>query len=76
MWIVRTRFNIGRLVADFTPLAGDRAFADDAAMVGGLGRFAGRPCVLLGQEKGVDTEARLKHNFGMPRPEGYRLRSG
>jgi acetyl-CoA carboxylase carboxyl transferase subunit alpha len=60
------------LVADFTPLAGDRAFADDAAMIGGLGRLAGRTCVILGQEKGSDTEARLKHNFGMPRPEGYR----
>ena len=63
---------IGRLIEDFTPLAGDRSFADDAAMVGGLGRLAGQPCLLLGQEKGADTEARLKHNFGMPRPEGYR----
>ncbi|MBK8209040.1 MAG: acetyl-CoA carboxylase carboxyltransferase subunit alpha [Rhodospirillales bacterium] len=63
---------IGRLVEDFTPLAGDRAFADDPAMVGGIGRLDGRACVLLGQEKGTDTEARLKHNFGMPRPEGYR----
>jgi acetyl-CoA carboxylase carboxyl transferase subunit alpha len=60
------------LVGDFTPLAGDRVFADDAAMIGGLGRLAGRACVILGQEKGSDTEARLKHNFGMPRPEGYR----
>ncbi|HYN39402.1 MAG TPA: acetyl-CoA carboxylase carboxyltransferase subunit alpha, partial [Rhodospirillales bacterium] len=63
---------IRRLVTDFTPLAGDRGFADDPAMVGGLGRLAGRACVLLGQEKGADTEARLKYNFGMPRPEGYR----
>jgi acetyl-CoA carboxylase carboxyl transferase subunit alpha len=63
---------IGRLITDFTPLAGDRAFADDAAMVGGIGRLRGRHCVVLGQEKGADTEARLKHNFGMPRPEGYR----
>lgn len=63
---------IGRLIERFTPLAGDRAFADDPAMVGGLGRLDGRACVVLGQEKGADTEARLKHNFGMPRPEGYR----
>lgn len=63
---------IGRLVGGFTPLAGDRTFADDHAMVGGIGRLGGRACVLLGQEKGTDTEARLKHNFGMPRPEGYR----
>ncbi len=63
---------VRRLVADFTPLAGDRAFAEDAAMIGGLGRLHGRTCVILGQEKGSDTEARLKHNFGMARPEGYR----
>jgi len=63
---------IGRLVTEFTPLAGDRAFGEDAAMVGGLGRIGGRACVVLGQEKGVDTETRVKHNFGMPRPEGYR----
>lgn len=63
---------IERLIERFTPLAGDRAFANDPAMVGGLGRLDGRACVVLGQEKGSDTEARLKHNFGMPRPEGYR----
>jgi acetyl-CoA carboxylase carboxyl transferase subunit alpha len=63
---------IRRLITDFTPLAGDRAFAEDAAMVGGLGRLRGRSCLILGQEKGADTDARLKHNFGMPRPEGYR----
>ena len=63
---------IRRLVTDFTPLAGDRAFAEDAAMIGGLGRLRGRACAFLGQEKGADTETRLKHNFGMPRPEGYR----
>jgi acetyl-CoA carboxylase carboxyl transferase subunit alpha len=63
---------VRRLFADFTPLAGDRAFSEDAAMVGGIGRFRGRACVVIGQEKGADTEARLKHNFGMPRPEGYR----
>src|SRR6478672_11127654 len=63
---------ITTLISDFTPLAGDRAFADDAAVVGGLGRFRGRSVVALGTEKGADTEARLKHNFGMARPEGYR----
>lgn len=63
---------IDRLITDYTPLAGDRAFADDAAIVGGLGRLRGRSVVVLGQEKGDDTESRLKHNFGMMRPEGYR----
>ena len=60
------------LIADWTPLAGDRAFADDAAVVAGLGRFQGRAVAVLGTEKGRDTEARVKHNFGMARPEGYR----
>src|SRR5579859_2098011 len=60
------------LVADFTPLAGDRAFGDDAAVIGGLGRFRGRSVVVLGTEKGSDTDSRVKHNFGMARPEGYR----
>ena len=60
------------LVTDFTPLAGDRAFADDAAIVGGLGRFRGRSVVVLGTEKGADTEERVRHNFGMAKPEGYR----
>jgi acetyl-CoA carboxylase carboxyl transferase subunit alpha len=60
------------LISDFTPLAGDRAFADDAAVLGGLGRFRGRSVVVLGTEKGADTESRVKHNFGMARPEGYR----
>lgn len=60
------------LIEDFTPLAGDRCFGEDCAIVGGLGRFQGNPCVVLGQEKGSDTETRLKHNFGMPKPEGYR----
>jgi acetyl-CoA carboxylase carboxyl transferase subunit alpha len=60
------------LITDFTPLAGDRSFADDAAVVGGLGRFRGRAVVVLGTEKGADTESRVKHNFGMARPEGYR----
>ncbi len=63
---------IGGLVADFVPLAGDRAFAEDKAVVGGVGRFRGRSVVVLGTEKGADTERRLQHNFGMARPEGYR----
>ena len=60
------------LIEEFTPLAGDRAFADDAAVVGGLGRFNRRSVVVLGTERGSDTETRVKHNFGMARPEGYR----
>jgi acetyl-CoA carboxylase carboxyl transferase subunit alpha len=63
---------IDGLITEFTPLAGDRAFADDAAVLGGLGRFNGRPVMVLGTEKGIDTESRVKHNFGMARPEGYR----
>jgi len=60
------------LIEDFTPLAGDRKFAEDEAVVGGLGRFRGQSVCVLGQEKGEDTESRLRHNFGMARPEGYR----
>ncbi len=60
------------LITDFTPLAGDRAFAEDAAIVGGLGRFDGRPVVVIGTEKGTDTDSRVRHNFGMAKPEGYR----
>ncbi|MDR1828033.1 MAG: acetyl-CoA carboxylase carboxyltransferase subunit alpha [Methylobacteriaceae bacterium] len=60
------------LIEDFTPFAGDRAFGEDAAIIGGLGRFRGRAVCVLGQEKGEDTETRLEHNFGMARPEGYR----
>ena len=60
------------MIEDFTPLAGDRGFAEDAAIIGGLGRFRGRSVVVIGQEKGDDTETRVKHNFGMARPEGYR----
>jgi acetyl-CoA carboxylase carboxyl transferase subunit alpha len=60
------------LLEEFTPLAGDRHFAEDHAMICGLGRFQGRPVMVIGQEKGADTEGRLKHNFGMARPEGYR----
>ncbi len=63
---------IDALIAEFTPLAGDRAFADDAAVIGGMGRFRGRSVVVLATEKGADTDARVKHNFGMARPEGYR----
>ncbi|EHM03412.1 acetyl-CoA carboxylase, carboxyl transferase, alpha subunit [Acetobacteraceae bacterium AT-5844] len=60
------------LIEEFTPLAGDRAFADDAAVIGGMGRFRGHSVVVLGTEKGSDTESRVKHNFGMAKPEGYR----
>ncbi len=63
---------IRTLIEDFTPLAGDRAFAEDRAIVGGLGRFRGRPVTVIGHEKGSTTEDRIKHNFGMARPEGYR----
>jgi acetyl-CoA carboxylase carboxyl transferase subunit alpha len=63
---------IAGLIAEFTPLAGDRAFAEDRAIIGGLGRFRGRAVVVLAHEKGADTEARVKHNFGMAKPEGYR----
>jgi acetyl-CoA carboxylase carboxyl transferase subunit alpha len=60
------------LITDFVPLAGDRCFADDAAIQAGLGRFKGQAVAILGQERGSDTKSRLKHNFGMARPEGYR----
>lgn len=60
------------MIADFTPLAGDRSFGDDQAITGGFGRFQGRAVCVMGQEKGSDTESRLRHNFGMARPEGYR----
>jgi len=63
---------VSALIEDFTPLAGDRYFAEDEAIMGGLGRFRGRPVVLIGHEKGSDTEGRIRHNFGMARPEGYR----
>ncbi len=63
---------IDALIEDFTPLAGDRAFAEDAAIIAGFGRFRGRSVAVIGQEKGADTQTRLKHNFGMARPEGYR----
>jgi acetyl-CoA carboxylase carboxyl transferase subunit alpha len=60
------------LIEDFTPLAGDRAFGEDEAIVGGFGRFRGEAVCVLGQEKGATTDARIRHNFGMARPEGYR----
>jgi acetyl-CoA carboxylase carboxyl transferase subunit alpha len=63
---------IDRLITDYQPLAGDRAFGEDFAVVGGIGRLDGRSVVIVGQEKGDDTDSRIKHNFGMPRPEGYR----
>jgi acetyl-CoA carboxylase carboxyl transferase subunit alpha len=63
---------IGHLIQGFTLLAGDRYFAEDAAIVGGVGRFRGRSVVVIGHEKGNDTESRIRHNFGMAKPEGYR----
>lgn len=63
---------VGTLITDFVPLAGDRSYAEDHAVIGGIGRFEGNSVVVIGQEKGNDTETRLKHNFGMARPEGYR----
>ena len=68
----KAKHYLAGLITDFTPLAGDRAFGDDAAIVGGLGRFRGRSVMVLGTEKGTDTETRVAHNFGMARPEGYR----
>ena len=63
---------IDALFTEFTPLAGDRNFADDQAIMGGLARFRDRPVVVIGQEKGADTKSRIERNFGMARPEGYR----
>ncbi len=63
---------IEALFREFTPLAGDRNFAEDHAVIGGLARFNDRPVVVIGHEKGADTKTRLEHNFGMARPEGYR----
>jgi acetyl-CoA carboxylase carboxyl transferase subunit alpha len=70
----RPRFGdyVKELVSEFTPLAGDRYFGEDEAIVGGLGRFEGEAVCVLGQEKGDDTASRVRHNFGMARPEGYR----
>src|SRR6478609_11262408 len=63
---------VAGLADEFVPLAGDRAFADDQAILGGLARIDGRKVMLIGHEKGSDTTSRLKHNFGMAKPEGYR----
>ena len=67
-----TRDFIAGLITDFSPLAGDRYFAEDAAIIGGPGLFRGKPVMVIGHEKGSDTESRIKHNFGMAKPEGYR----
>jgi len=63
---------VKELITEFTPIAGDRKFSEDLAIISGLGRFRGEPVMILGQEKGHDTESRIKRNFGMARPEGYR----
>ena len=63
---------VAGLIDAFTPLAGDRAYADDKAITGGIGRFRGRSVMVIGHEKGSDTQSRVRHNFGMARPEGYR----
>jgi acetyl-CoA carboxylase carboxyl transferase subunit alpha len=63
---------VAALVTDFVPLSGDRKFGDDQAIVGGFGRFRGESICVIGHEKGSSTESRIKHNFGMARPEGYR----
>ncbi|MCE2950853.1 MAG: acetyl-CoA carboxylase carboxyltransferase subunit alpha [Alphaproteobacteria bacterium] len=60
------------LITDFTPLSGDRFFGEDLAIVGGMGTFRGQSVMVMGHEKGTDTDSRIRHNFGMPRPEGYR----
>ncbi len=64
--------HIGALFSDFRELHGDRSFADDPAIVGGLARFNGQPCMVIGHQKGRDTKEKIRRNFGMPRPEGYR----
>ena len=68
----KCRDYVAALITEFVPLAGDRLYAEDNALVSGMGRHRGRPVVVLGQEKGNDTESRVHHNFGMARPEGYR----
>ena len=67
-----TQDYIDHLVTDFDELAGDRAYADDKAIIGGIGRIDGRPVMVIGHQKGRDTGEKVKRNFGMPRPEGYR----
>ncbi|HWA00497.1 MAG TPA: acetyl-CoA carboxylase carboxyltransferase subunit alpha [Caulobacterales bacterium] len=68
----RFRDYVAALVTDFVELSGDRVYGEDAAIIGGLGKFLGRPSLVMGHEKGRTTQERLKHNFGMARPEGYR----
>lgn len=63
---------VSGLITDYSPLCGDRVFGDDQAILGGLGRFRGRPVMVIGHERGHDTQSRMAHNFGMARPEGYR----
>ncbi len=67
-----TKDYISRLFTEFEELAGDRAFADDKAIIGGVARFEGEPVMVIGQQKGRDTQEKIRRNFGMPRPEGYR----
>ena len=67
-----TQDYIARLFTEFDELAGDRAYADDKAIVGGVARFDDEPVMVIGQQKGRDTQEKIKRNFGMPRPEGYR----
>ena len=66
------QYYIGQLFTDFVELHGDRGFADDAAIIGGIARFEGRPVTVIAEEKGVDLAERTRRNFGMPHPEGYR----
>src|SRR3954470_11933959 len=63
---------IGMLCSEFNELHGDRMYADDAAIVGGIGRIDGKPVMIIGQQKGRDTKERVRRNYGMPKPEGYR----
>lgn len=63
---------VNGMIENFTPLAGDRGFAEDQALIGGIGRFNGQTVMVMGHERGHDTETRIRHNFGMARPEGYR----
>lgn len=66
------KFYLDGLIKEFLLLAGDRSFGEDQAIIGGIGSFSGHTVMVIGQEKGHDTESRMKHNFGMPKPEGYR----
>ena len=68
----KTREYIQNLIEDFFPLSGDRSFSEDKAILGGFGKFRGKTVLVIGHEKGHDTTSRIEHNFGMPRPEGYR----